>query len=399
MRTPTILLLAAIFFLGSCDSPKGSIYQMLVDIDTNATNLNNNLRELDVPSQTFLAPGDQVSLIRGRKGTAILVSPGDLETLDGQAPPAEILVELKELTTQAELAKADAQTMSNGRLLVSGGAYYINMVSDGKQLKLKKDKTLKVAFPKFTDSAMLLYYGNNDSGIMNWLPTNVPLNSKEGYSVDGKDTTTDKSIMVYDPRTVRLMGYVGTDSTYKRDTATLNAMRKVVKDSIAAARIREYFQRRFNDSVNWAKRKPFVEASTRLDRQLYDIVNISQLGFVNVDKLDRTAARTNITYTVDPKDSVTYAKIYLIYVDINSVVTTTFFNGEDYKKKNGTRDFNDIPIGYKARLLAVTSKNNELYACKMDLTIVKDQHTLIRWKKVSKQELNDYFDVNNNWGQ
>src|ERR1043165_7250771 len=103
MRTPTILLLAAIFFLGSCDSPKGPIYQMLVDIDTNATNLNNNLRELDVPSQTFLAPGDQVSLIRGRKGTAILVSPGDLETLDGQAPPAEILVELKELTTQAEL--------------------------------------------------------------------------------------------------------------------------------------------------------------------------------------------------------------------------------------------------------------------------------------------------------
>ena len=35
---------------------------------------------------------------------------------------------------------------SNGKLLVSGGAYFINMTSDGKQLRLKTGKKLGLAF-------------------------------------------------------------------------------------------------------------------------------------------------------------------------------------------------------------------------------------------------------------
>ena len=154
MRNSAILLLVTILFLFGCNNPQkpatGNTDSLKMKQD--ADNLNNILKKVDMPSQIFSAPGDQLSLVKGKKGTVIFLDPSDLETEDGGAPGKQVIVELKEMTTGADLARANAQTMSDGKLLVSGGAYYVNITSGGKQLKLKKDKDLKVAFPKFTDS-------------------------------------------------------------------------------------------------------------------------------------------------------------------------------------------------------------------------------------------------------
>ena len=133
----------------------------------------------------------------------------------------------------------------------------------------------------------------------------------------------------------------------------------------------------------------------KLNKNLYDITNIKQLGWINCDRFARLEQKTSITYTIDPKDSITYAHVYLVYKDINSVVDNVFYDTQT----TGTRDFDNSPIGYKARLIAVTNRNGELLACKMDMTIANNQHTLIVWKKTTPEELNSYFDPGNNWGQ
>ncbi len=400
MRNSILVLSALAIFISACDSASvsssGAEAVDSVRLLQDKANLDETLKRLDVPSQVFSAPGDQLSLIRGKKGTVIFLSPSDLETQDGQAPAANVIVELKELTNQEDLGRANAQTVSNGRLLISGGAYYINMKSDGKQLKLKKGKELKVAFPKISDSAMELFYGQRDSrGQMNWLPAEKQLVSRNGYNIDTRDTSGDRSIMVYNSRTFKLMGYVGNDSTYHRDTATLNVMKKQYRDSIAAERIRAYAQKLFSDSVFKANQKPIVEAYTKLNEKLYDIANIRQLGWVNIDRYAESRTITSITYTINPKDSILVANIYLVYKDFNVTNTYFYYSGTD----NGTRGLSGTPIGFKARFIAVSCRNGELLACKMDMTIQENQHTLIRWKKTTREELKGYFDVNNNWGQ
>jgi len=388
MRNPAILLLVMIMFSFGCNNPQKPAATGNTDslkMKQDADNLNNILKKVDVPSQIFSAPGDQLSLVKGKKGTVIFLDPSDLETEDGGAPGKQVIVELKEMTTGADLARANAQTMSNGKLLVSGGAYYINMTSGGKQLKLKKDKDLKVAFPKFTDSTMSVFYGQRDStGRMNWQPANQQFTSKNGYGVNTEDTMDNRSIMVYNSKNYKLMGYVGNDSTYKRDTATLGALK-----------YKAIAEKNTSDSIFREKSKAFIKMTEKLNKNLYDITNIKQLGWINCDRFARLEQKTSITYTIDPKDSITYAHVYLVYKDINSVVDNVFYDTQT----TGTRDFDNSPIGYKARLIAVTNRNGELLACKMDMTIANNQHTLIVWKKTTPEELNSYFDPGNNWGQ
>ena len=281
MRNSAILLLVTILFLFGCNNPQkpatGNTDSLKMKQD--ADNLNNILKKVDMPSQIFSAPGDQLSLVKGKKGTVIFLDPSDLETEDGGAPGKQVIVELKEMTTGADLARANAQTMSDGKLLVSGGAYYVNITSGGKQLKLKKDKDLKVAFPKFTDSTMSVFYGQRDStGRMNWQPANQQFSSKKGYSVNTADTMDDRSIMVYDSKNYKLMGYVGNDSTYKRDTSSLRTIKEkgieARKEEAVKAQIQRDGQNSTDAALSSEKLKAMIETSEKLNKSLYDITSV-----------------------------------------------------------------------------------------------------------------------------
>ena len=100
--------------------------------------------------------------------------PNNLELENGKALGKNLKIELKELTNQMDLFKNNTQTVSNGKLLVSGGSYFIDITSDAEKVKLKKDKTMEVEFPKITNKNMELFYGERDSlNQMNWVATNT----------------------------------------------------------------------------------------------------------------------------------------------------------------------------------------------------------------------------------
>jgi len=131
--------------------------------------LNKFLKKFDEPPQLFKAPADKPIKVKGRQGTIIHINPADLETESGQTVGKEIVIELKELSNRQQLVRANAQTISDGGALISGGAYYINATADDQQLRLKAGKTYAVEFPKMLDDEMELYYGQRDSsGKMNW---------------------------------------------------------------------------------------------------------------------------------------------------------------------------------------------------------------------------------------
>ncbi len=134
-----------------------------------AENLNNLLRAYDKPAQRFQTTSKKKSTVTGILGTIIHVDPDNLETFDGEPLGETIEVELKEYCNQMDLLCGNVATVSNGELIISGGAYYLDITSEGKRLRIKRNKKIKVEFPKFAEEEMELFYGQRDSlEQMNW---------------------------------------------------------------------------------------------------------------------------------------------------------------------------------------------------------------------------------------
>ncbi len=144
--------------------------------------------------QNFKVDTDSIVEIVGEKGTVIRFNPKDLETISNKSFTGDSLsIELIELTTKQDLLLANAQTVSDGKWLISGGAFKIGIKAHGEFLILKKDKIMNATFPKSTNEPnMELFYGKRDKrGMMNWKPIgdSLRLNPyviliEEGYVID-----------------------------------------------------------------------------------------------------------------------------------------------------------------------------------------------------------------------
>lgn len=109
--------------------------------------LDSALKQFETPPQVFKAPINHLVKFTGTKGIVVTVNGEDLETRSGKPLGNHIDVQLKELTTTEELARNRINTVGAGSLLDVHAVYSINMSSGGEELRLKKDKTLEIAFP------------------------------------------------------------------------------------------------------------------------------------------------------------------------------------------------------------------------------------------------------------
>jgi len=148
MRKQLLILLPAVIFLCSCNRNKTSsgastdtVTVEAIDHAAEVRKLNALLQQYETPAQKFTVSGRKKSQVTGKHGTCLHINPNTLQTSDGQPAGDKIEVELKELTETRELLRSSVQTVCDGRLLVSGGAYYVNMTSDGKQLQLTREGT------------------------------------------------------------------------------------------------------------------------------------------------------------------------------------------------------------------------------------------------------------------
>jgi hypothetical protein len=174
-KTIILYLLVAVLLI-SCNNEQDKTVQ-INPIDQ-LQQIDNLLAEISEKPQILTAPSDNKTTVTGAKGTIIYVDPNRLETIDGSPLGDKIQIELLEMTDNASMVSNNVQTVSNGQILVTGGAYYLNMTSDGKQLKMKKGQGLEVEFPKLTEDEMGLFLGEKDSlGQMNWVQANEKFES------------------------------------------------------------------------------------------------------------------------------------------------------------------------------------------------------------------------------
>jgi hypothetical protein len=309
--------------------------------------LDNLLGKYEEPPQIFKESTEETSIVIGNRGTIITIIPNDLISESGGPLGKEIEIELRELTTQNQFLNANVQTVSNKQLLVSGGAYYINITSQGKQLKLKEGKNLQLNFPKLSDQEMSLFYGQRDSlGQINWQQANEIL------------TTGELDI----PKNERgnYLRELGDDLIGIKDTSKL-----LTKEE-----------------------KEKLKRESEIYGKVYSAIDLKSFGWINYDRFIEIENKTNLLITFNPADNISSAYIFLVFKDINSLMQSPYFL---YNGKTINEGFKNVPIGYKVRLVAYSIKNEKVYSYTSDLIIIENQTLKLDLKETSDEEFKKLF--------
>ena len=325
--------------------------------------LNNILRKYEVPSQKFKISFDKSSKIKGKNGTAILVNPNDLETVEGKPITETIEVELKEFSNQSQLFRNNAQTVSDGKILVSGGAYYINMTSKGQQLKLKDGKVLTIEFPKLSDSEMSLFYGQKDSlGKIDWQKSETKFAA----------AVTSINIEVAKAKPANVVPNPPMPTFVNQN----------LKDTL------EEFKKSLS-SEEKTQVSRVIEDNSEIALQVYKAIEIKQLGWINCDRFLEIKEVTNLKFEFNTKDSIVVANVYLVFKDINSVMESSYFS---FKGKTYNSSFDNIPVGSKVMLVAISEKKGKVYLHKSNLIIGTNKSIKIDLHEIAETELNRLFE-------
>ncbi len=304
--------------------------------------------------QLFAVTSINPTPLYGTGGTIINLIPNDLEELDGTKPSANIEVELIEMLDLNSMVLNNAQTVSDDNVLITGGAYYINVKSNGKPLKMKEGRSLKVEFPKLDSENMTFFKGTRDGlGEMNWSDTQVNLRIKN----------------IADPQQPAPL----VETTIPELSADENPQ-KPSKENYTAENIVNYK----TDSLLYEKRLKQIA----IERKTYEALELTSFAWINVDRFYNDSAPKTKVKLIVQNDSLKAARFYAIFQDINSLVSESYFKGMDRIPA-----FENLPNNKKVRVLGISVKNEIPYVSNNQINTAKDTAINVEFKKFALSEL------------
>lgn len=342
---------------------------------------------LSEPGQKIIVPSGKIQQVIGKKGIRITVDPSALETINGEPLGSQIEIELKEINNQEDLFKNDAPTISDGQLLVSGGAYYIGMSSGGNQLKIKPGKGLSIQIPKTSKNEMQLFYGERDSaGVLNWVAAGKKITPEKIITLDTAIALKNKIITEVAARPIkdtskqisdleRLFNYA--DERGGRISA---AEFKALVNSNPVDSDGTDFTTRVTEVLDTITGKKMKEVYTNY----YNPVEIKNLGWINCDRFYNSPGKSEIRCEFDSSLNVTSAAIYVIFKNINSMLKETVIKSNDMapgKLKN------QYPVGESVTIIGVTNVGGKFYESKQELVLQSNELIKFRFSPINDLEL------------
>jgi hypothetical protein len=328
----------------------------------------------DLPTQVFTAAAGKTVTFTGKKGLKVHVNPQQLCFADGRPVDGPVKLYLKECLTNTEMILAGAPTVSNGRLLESGGSYHIALRCNNEELRLKNNEALQVEVPVKSPKQMQLFYGaKNEDGFVDWKPTasNAVLVVSRGTSrLNFQASLTYKSVLtgheirqrpstlaecmriyhdsLWKSRHERICS-IGHKLTRKQEIAILYEPDKFPMKRYYAG-VRQVEEQRLracgrfvprNDSglsnmyvrTDTVPAYKYVVDSTEHNRRVqqaqsldyYEPAGIEKLGWINIDRFYNNpefATAPRIRFADGAR--VSACKLYVRFVNINSLMGETF---------------------------------------------------------------------------
>lgn len=344
--------------------------------DTQLIRLKNELNFEDNLTQQFHVAADSIISVTGKKGTKITFKIEDLEgVLNGSNIKDSIYINLIELTSKQDLLMANAQTKSDNRWLISGGAFKIEIYSNGEALKLKRGKKISITFPKTSDvNNMQLFYGKRDeNNFMNWKQSNINFEEKKYFSIyytlaSKLDTvsTIRFGVDVYEDYFIADTLGLKTINEYK--------LRYPREDSI-------YIE---NDTLSNLKSWKNYDHLTRniynsqIYNTYYNTIETSKLGWINIDKFAPELPKATIKFD---------------YVDTFDAIQTYIADEKDNTILNVYNNEIEIPVNRSFYIILFAIKDDTFYVYKKSVRISKNSTQSIQLKKINKSQLKSVFEL------
>ncbi|MBC7507631.1 MAG: hypothetical protein H7320_02620 [Ferruginibacter sp.] len=393
-----------------------------------------NKKFISAATQRFSVPAKRISLLTSKCGLRIIVNPAVLEKENGNAAIGNIEVSIVELTTVHDLYKSNAATVSNGRLLVSGGSYFIGMQNGGEQLRIKAGNTLQVEFPALVKNDMELFYGERDSSDnMNWTIAGNPLeqqydtvyfNSREVLQLP--QINIKKGYYLYNSINARV-NFMGSTVTIKKmvdmlqnkgldkiiDTvyhnwnswcSTVNDVRysrentwpgfayggmqfRVIsrkestaeRDSLAKSYLRYQEMKQENATPG--------DIKIRLKKN-YAPSNVTALGWINCDRFYNAPGQAAPGIELPYAFTNSQISYFILFKNFNGLLT-----GRSFTDSMTQFRLQNIPLGETVTLIAFTKKDGTLYRGQQDFIVEKNTVVPLDLKKITDGEATDIFGV------
>lgn len=305
------------------------------------------LADLAEKPQKLSVPSNKPMSVTGKKGTVIHVNPSSLETADGSKLGKTIEIELLEMQDNSSLLLNNAPTVSNGEILVTGGAYYLNMTSDGKQLKIKDGNSLEVEFPKLSNENMFVFTGIRDNlGQINWAQTN---NSFEEKNLQ-KPTKPKAEKKTYSEIDL-IFGHIDNEQV----------------EPLTQEQIEEY------------ERK---QREYEIAERTYKSIELTGFGMINCDRFLRDSnPKIDIEIVIKNKE-IKSARIFAVFHDIESVMPCNY-----WKKMTDKPMFNNIPSKSEITIIALAVEKDQSYIFESSVNTSDQSIIEIEFVPASKDEI------------
>ncbi|MEM7185683.1 MAG: hypothetical protein AAF466_03405 [Bacteroidota bacterium] len=378
LRQLLLLLAIALSLLGCQNDSKDDLTVLLQQF------------ELKPETQQFSA--DSVFEFVGSKGTRIRVNPNDLMAPSGKQIDS-VEVRLLELTSLSDLVRNNAQTVSNGRWLVSGGSFEITLYSEDEMLELKPNRSIDVQLPKIRDEQMNLFIGErNEQGDMNWIPDTTSFQEQRyrGY-VYYYDILVD---------TEKNRRY-GIQSGYYKEIAKGDTLYQVTIDEFRTVAI----ERRADSvyqiqdtlyAINIVDESRYRELNgeatdgvvlTEIDvafDRFYAEISVSKLGWINIDRFyPEITERARLELHKTDRDIA--QQVFLLDPSQNTLVVL-------YPESDNLELYSEsVPLNTPLTVLVFGHDGTDTYVFKQEVELQVDQEINIDLKKIDPEEIELYF--------
>ncbi len=406
--------------------------------------------------QNFNVPIDSFIEIVGQNGTVIKFNPKNLETRFGKPITGDSLkVELIELTTKQDLLLANAQTTSNGKRLISGGAFKIDIIANGEPLVLKESKTIDAQFPKNTSEAdMQIFYGDRDNeGNINWIESNIKFKQNpfvvfinEGFVIDSVLSKQFGVVFFKGVSVIDTLGFMNfTDlkkkfpkiNLYDKDADTIRVLKKYVQI------IDDYYDGELDDLENPFRvesidelynKKDVIIDSTLIDLEEYRTSELREI----MGKLCKQITKQELNELEEVISKEEYKKRRLKYdnyieeiqvfnevsnelyktielsklgwinidkfaaeeetakIKLNFNINTSYNEIYIVDQKNNTilnvyNDEVDLPINRSFYIIVLGIKGKDIYGFKKSFRFNKNSECNIAYKKINEKQLKSFL--------
>lgn len=189
MRLLTIVILISSVLIFGCSDVKNDKQTSHLEVEKiePSPSFEDYKGNAKVNKQSFKINSKRDTLLICKKGTQLYFPANSFEK-----EFENITIEIKEFYSLKDFISQNLTTLSDGRLLESGGMISVNAFANNEQIELAEGKNITISFPK-TDSSknMSLFFGERDSlDNINWVVNNETAKIEESNEIQS-DTTFD----------------------------------------------------------------------------------------------------------------------------------------------------------------------------------------------------------------